>query len=75
MRRSKLSLDAKDLDAKFAARSDQDNLLSTCTPRSLSEVVHFIVVLPRRRAWIGPMNDDCRCTIIALKIRKGHSKM
>ena len=65
MRRSKLSLDAKDFTT-FAAWSDQDNLLSTCTPRSLSEIVHSILLLPRRRAWIGPMSDDCRCTIIAL---------
>ena len=49
MRRSRLNLDAKD----FA--TDQDNLLSTCTPRSLSEVVDFMMLLPRRRVWIGPV--------------------
>ena len=65
MRRSRLNLDAKDF-ATFAAWSDQDNLLSTCTPRSLSEVVHFMMLLPRRRAWIGPVNVDFRCMIIAL---------
>ena len=63
MRHSRLNLDAKDF-ATFAA--DQDNLLSTCTPRSLSEVVHFIMLLPRRRAWIGSVNVDLRCMIIAL---------
>ena len=39
---------------------------TTCTPKSLSEVVHFIMLLPRRRAWIGPVNVDFRCMIIAL---------
>ena len=39
---------------------------STCTPRSLSKVVHFIMLLPRRRAWIGPVNVDLRCMIIVL---------
>ena len=52
MRRSRINLDAKDFST-FAACSDQDNLLSTCTPRSLSEVVHFMILLPRRRAWLG----------------------
>ena len=65
MRQSRLNLDAKDF-AAFAAWSDQDNLSSTCTPRSLSKVVHFIMLLPRRRAWIGPVNVDLRCMIIAL---------
>ena len=65
MRRSKLSLDAKDF-ATFAAWSDRDNLLSTWTRRSISEIVHYISLLPRRSTWIGPKNDDCRCTIIAL---------
>ena len=65
MRQSRLNLDAKDF-ATFAARSDQDNLLSTCTLRSLSEVVHFMMLLPRQRAWIGPVNVDLRCMIIAL---------
>ena len=41
-------------------------MLSTCTPRSLSEVDHFMMLLPRRIAWIGPVNVDLRCTIIAL---------
>ena len=45
----------------FAAWPHQANLLSTCTPRSLFEVVHFIMLLPRRRAWIGPVNVDLRC--------------
>ena len=57
MRRSKLNLDAKDF-ATFAAWSDQVNVLSTCTARSLSEVVHFMMLLPRRRAWIGRVNVD-----------------
>ena len=56
MRRSKLNLDAKDF-ATFAAWSDQGNLLSTCSPRSLSEVVHFMMLLP--------VNVDFRCMIIA----------
>ena len=46
MRWSRLNLDAKDF-ATFVARSDQVNLLSTCTPRSLSEVVHFMMLLDR----------------------------
>ena len=66
MRRSKLNLDAKDF-ATFAAWSDQGNLLSTCSPRSLSEVVHFLMLLPGRRAWIGPVNVDFRCMIIGLR--------
>ena len=57
MRRSRRNLDAKDF-ATIAAGSDHDNLLSTCTPRSLSEVVHFMMLLPTRRAWIGPVNVD-----------------
>ena len=69
MRRSKLNLDANDF-ATFAAWSDQDNLLSdllsTYTPRSLSEVVHFMMLLPKRRAWIRPVNVGCRWIIIAL---------
>ena len=65
MRQSRLNLDTKDF-AAFAAWSDQDNLSSTCTPRSLSKVVHFIMLLPRRRAWIGPVNVDLRCMIIVL---------
>ena len=56
MRRGKLNLGANDF-ATFAARSDQDtllsDLLSTYTPRSLSDVVHFMMLLPKRRAWIG----------------------
>ena len=56
MRRSRLNLDAKDFGT----------LLSTCTSRSLSEVVHFMMLLPRRRAWIGPVNVDLRCMITAL---------
>ena len=69
MRRSKLNLDANDF-ATFAAWSVQDNLLldllSTYTPRSLSKVVHFMMLLPKRRAWIRPVNVDCRWIIIAL---------
>ena len=42
MRRSKLNLGAKDFST-FAEWSDQDNLLSTYTPRGLSEVVHFMM--------------------------------
>ena len=57
--------DAKDL-ATFAAWSDRDNLLSTCTSRSLSEVVYFMMLLPRRRAWIGQVNVDLCCMIIAI---------
>ena len=63
MRRSRLNLDAKDF-ATLAAWSDHDNLLSTCLPRSLSAVVYFMMLLPRRRAWIGPVNVDLRCMIM-----------
>ena len=68
MRRSKLrmELDAKDF-ATFTAWSDKDNLLSTCTPRSLSGVVHFMMLLTsRRKTWIGPVNIDFHGKIIAL---------
>ena len=63
MRGIKLNLDAKDF-ATFAAWSDQGNLLSTCTPRSLSEVVHFMIdvvaktkSLDRARKCWFPLHD------------------
>ena len=37
------------------------------TPRSRSDVIQFIVLFPRRKAWIGPMKG-CRCMIIALHL-------
>ena len=69
MRRSKLNLNANDF-ATFAAWSDRDNLLSDLlsayTPRRLSEVVHFMMLLPKLRAWIRPVNVDFRWMTIAL---------
>ena len=35
-------------------------------PRGLSEVVHFMILLPKRIAWIRPVNVDYRWIIIAL---------
>ena len=37
----------------------------TCyPPRGLSEVVHFMILLPKRIAWIRPVNVDYRWTTI-----------
>ena len=65
MRRSKLNLDSKDV-AILPSWSEQVRLISTGTLRSLSEVVHLIRLLPRRRAWMGPVKVDFRSMIIAL---------
>ena len=44
------------------------DLLSTYTSRSLSEVVHFMMLLPKQRGCIGPVNVDFLWMTIALHL-------